>query len=59
MTWLVVVLSLAAGLTLGYHLPALLAGWRRYRARRNFKPMVLRPYRPVPAERSDRKAPTP
>lgn len=59
MTWLVVALSLAVGLALGYCLPALLAGWRRYRVRRNFKPVVLRPYRPAPAERSDRKAPAP
>lgn len=53
MTWLIALLSLAAGLALGYRLPALQAWWRSYRERRNFKPVALRPYRPAPASRSD------
>jgi hypothetical protein len=54
MTWLIALLSLAVGIALGYRLPALRAWWRRYRERRNFKPVALRPYRPAAASRSDR-----
>lgn len=59
MSWLIVALSLVAGIALGYRLPAVLACWQRYRVRQSFKPVVLRPYRPAPAARSDREAPTP
>lgn len=54
MTWLIALLSLAVGIALGYRLPALQAWWRRYRERRNFKPVALRPYRPAAASRSKR-----
>lgn len=54
MIWSVALISLIAGVAIGYRLPATLAWWRRYRYRQSFKPIALRPYRPATAENSGR-----
>ncbi|MHB9118812.1 MAG: hypothetical protein ACYC2R_11140 [Burkholderiales bacterium] len=52
MTWFIALLSLVAGIALGYRLPAVLAWWRNYRYRHSFKPSALRPYYPAEAAKT-------
>lgn len=59
MSWLIIALSLAAGIALGYRLPAVRGWWQHYRARHRFKPAMLRAYRSAPSARSDSEAPKP
>lgn len=52
MSLLTFLLIFAAGLGLGYRLPAWLARWRQQQYRRRFKPILLQAYRPGPADLS-------
>lgn len=56
MTWLAAFLAFAAGIALGWRLPAWREAWRAWRRRRAFRPALLQPYFPPPAGQGDEEA---